>query len=172
MNTSLYAHTRIPRMREQIKLLFLDWDGVVSSGGIGATDSMRLSMISSIVEETGCKVVLISHMRRFVDLKHAMVHMLQEVGVELFGATPTFDESLNIPRGDEIRTWLRDFHKNQGQYEESHMVILDDDPRDEITGILKPFLVRTESTTGLTREITERVIEMFNTPTQGHAGSK
>lgn len=155
--------------KKMLNVLFLDWDGVVSSGGIHGTCRRRVNMISSIVEATQCGVVLTSHARRFPESLAAMERLLHDVGVPVMSRTPCYPEDVQITREDEIRTWLRAFRKGQNFCRVARMVILDDDPNDEFTDRLKPFLVRTDSTTGFTVAQLEEVISRFQEPLENYA---
>ena len=147
-------------MRQHIKILFLDIDGVCNhqktrerqgnTKFIGINPVMA-DRVRRIIAETGCKVVLSSSWRLFPDSKKWAA---QEV-CEFIDETPDLQRGAvwgMTYRGFEIKAWL-DEHPGVRQY-----AILDDSD-DFLWG--QP-LFRTTWADGLTDEIADAVIEHLN----------
>ncbi len=145
-----------------MKILFLDIDGVLNRCGKSAQglEEDKVLLLKSIVEQTGCEIVLSSTWRKSEhNLERIKLLCRQRLGCELFGTTPIMDRKVDglwraEQRGTEIANWLEPWqHKNP------RFVILDDDAD---MGDLLPHLVKTDSFTGLTAEIAAEVIARFN----------
>ena len=118
---------------ENIKVIFLDIDGVLNSsvydrmckGNEGNIDQTRLPLIKKIVDETNAKIVLSSSWRshwskdasRCDSVGKELDILFASCQLEIFDKTPEVPEN---DRAEEIRTWL-----NQNQTAE-RFVILDD----------------------------------------------
>lgn len=158
-----------------MKVLFLDVDGVLNCWttkeltlhGYKFVERKFVKRVKRIVDETGCKIVLSSTWRKgYYDLlkdkvsdedatdadDYVLLHnMFQFYGIEIYSHTPMLNES---HRGLEIEEWL----KNTTD-EVERFVILDDDIR------VYPYtenLVATFLDSGLTEELTDKVIKMLN----------
>ncbi len=135
-------------------VLFLDVDGVLNRCGKSnqGLESDKIDLLRTIIRETKCLVVLSSTWR----LNPTAVKRLEK---EFFihDSTPDLSDRRTlrktVPRGQEIAAWLKN-------YPFVHFVILDDDNDMEE---LSPHLVRTESYTGLTPEIAQKVILRLST---------
>lgn len=141
-----------------MKVLFLDIDGVLNNLEAFRNEksptskvlcSDMISRLNSIVEKSGCVVVLSSSWRMF-GLK-TVDTMLKDKGFkfDLVGQTPDTFEA----RGAEINAWMK---KNNVTKE--NIVILDDDT-DMLD--LEDRLVKTSMDTGLTDLHVELVLMMF-----------
>lgn len=135
-----------------MKILFLDIDGVVNKVGTHARyrDSVAIDpflafRIGKIVVETECQVVLSSAWRLIPGLRRAV----EEYVSDILDVTPVAPSDF---RGDEVMAWLA------GHPEVTRYAILDDGDdfhRDQP-------LFQTSWLTGITDEITQRVIEHLN----------
>lgn len=140
-------------------ILFLDFDGVLNTdeflGSLPKTkiihlpgvealveniDQVHVTRLNAITRAVDAHIVVSSTWRLGLTVKDLQV-ALKQVGVEapVIGATPVHSYD---PRGVEIHAWLRDNRKSIDPF-----VILDD--VDEM-GDLRPWLVKTHMTTGLT----------------------
>lgn len=162
MNGKLTPSIATPE-RPNLKVIFLDIDGVLSVFGSRGLCGTRLDMFADIVHLTGSKVVLSSTWRH-PHSRDQLLRLEQELekrNVELFSATPI----LNIPiesssllmgtqRGLEIKAWLDSAKR---RYRIDSFVILDDDPNNEM-GDLKYALVKCDGYQGLTPQIADAVV--------------
>lgn len=144
-----------------MKLIFLDIDGVCNTTPNSINHSAVL-LLKEIVEKTGCEVVLSSTWRKQPeDLKLIKNLFLNKIGKPLYGTTPISDEKIGLiwrakSRGEEILDW---FLQSSEEESDATFVILDDG------GDMHPFnsyLVRTDSSVGLTPEIAKIVIKKLN----------
>lgn len=139
-----------------MKILFLDVDGVlnmISSGGLYALNRNRLRNLETVVNETGCKIVLSSTWRKdFVALKK-LKNRLNYRGLSILDCTTTEYFKERQIRGDEIQKWL-------DSHEWDSYAIVDDDG-DMLESQL-PFFVQTDSEQGLTVDKAKQLIEILN----------
>lgn len=157
-----------------LKVIFLDVDGVLSAFGVRGLCGSRLDLFAGVVKQTGAAVVL-SSTWRLPHCRDQLRRLLQELsgrGVELFGMTPVLNAAVGsaglvqgVLRGDEIRAWLT---AAAGRYEIQAVVILDDDPNDEL-GDLKPRLVKCDGYEGLTAGVAAEVVRRLNEGGEGVA---
>lgn len=149
---------------EEIKVIFLDVDGVLNSrktirrtkGGYTFVGSRQMKRLKRIVSETGAKVVLSSDWRYdrndprynsdFLELKNELL----KYGIRLYGYTP---ELPSAHRGMEIDCWL----KEHGEV--CNFVILDD--RTDIEPN-KGHWVQTVMSCGLGDEEAKNAIHILN----------
>ena len=123
-------------MKEQIKVIFLDIDGVLNSGDwekrrrqlsiddintqypFYEFDPLAIKQLNRIVKETDAKIVVSSTWRFWEEGDQDISDLLERVGVEgeVIDITPTLyargshenkDIGTGIPRGLEIDWWLR-----------------------------------------------------------------
>lgn len=142
------------------KILFLDIDGCLNRCGksIKHFEEDKILLLKSIVEQTGCEIVLSSTWRKSADgLKRVKKLLKNRLSKELFGVTPILDNLVNglwhaMPRGVEIAQWLAENPVDS-------FVILDDDSD---MGELSDKLVLTKSFVGLTPEIAQEAIDRLN----------
>lgn len=144
-----------------MKVLFLDFDGVLNSGEYieecqsGAVISPKMvDYLSLIVRKTGCQVVVSSTWRIF----HSVLELnciLREHGFigSIYGTTPVHKDRA---RGNEIDEWLA-AHPEVTSY-----VILDDEQYDMNEHQLSR-LIKTDFKTGLQRQHYERAVQLFDT---------
>jgi hypothetical protein len=135
-----------------MKVLFLDIDGVLNCLGTRQTyrgfvgiDPALAQQIVKIQRDSGCKVVLASSWRLFVDGRDEVEKQVCDI----------LDVTPNLPggfRGDEVRAWL-DEHPEVTRY-----AIVDDDV-DFHDG---QRVFRTEWSTGITDEIAAQIIDYLN----------
>jgi len=152
-----------------MKILFLDIDGVLNSAdwfsrrtkpqqfdNLHELDIELTYLFDEIIERTNCKVVLSSTWR----LSETYQEDLERQGLN---TNAIIDRTPHMPlmggveameRGKEIKAWL-DNHQEVTKY-----AILDDDS-DMLPEQLQNFF-KTSWSTGLTREITEAVINHLN----------
>jgi hypothetical protein len=155
-----------------IKLVFLDFDGVLNSwefvrsdrysgetGGRIKLDPLAVSRLNRLVTATGACVVVTSTWR--IGKTHTQLcDLLHEVGFEgiVQGMTPHL--ARDKCRGLEIQQWIDDAPRYNVTVES--FVIFDDDS-DMFP--LMDRLIKTSMDTGLTDEHVERAVEMLNAPT-------
>lgn len=136
-----------------MKILFLDVDGVLNSYQSQTylpLSKPALKRLKTIVEETGCKIVLSSTWRKLESTKRRLSTRLAYRGLYITSQTPV----LKGFRGEEIKQWL-DNHSNISSY-----CILDDDA--DMYPEQFPFFVRTNPEVGLTDENVKEVIKILN----------
>lgn len=149
----------------EMKVLFLDIDGVLNNGGGCMTNAegwewpysdispVGVARINRIVKSTGCKIVVSSSWRsNGIDFLNEVFKM---VGLpEVHDITPHALQWRH--RGSEIKSWL-DNHKDVTSY-----VIIDD--MDIVLDNQRKHFVQTDTNTGITREDADRAIEILNAP--------
>jgi hypothetical protein len=155
-------------MSRSVKVIFLDFDGVLNSDGFllqarrksvfekdaDEIDPSRVALLNQIVQCTGADVVVSSSWR--IIMKLADIRgLLKNHGFvgNIVGATPNIGTP-NRVRGDEIQRWIVECPTTV-----SNFVILDDDAD---MGALLPNLVQTSSLDGLTENDVERAIQILN----------
>lgn len=150
--------------------LFLDIDGVLNRCGESGQglESDKVVILKEILDATGCKVILSSSWRKEEHQRLRIHRMLNDIGHQLEGMTPVLDvqssgawgPSIWISPGKsvEIGTWLSNL---AAAVRPSRFVILDDEGN---MGDLQPFLVQTDSYTGLTHDHAREVIDRLNKP--------
>lgn len=147
-----------------MKALLLNVDGVLNGHGVRGLDPDKLDLIAHIVAQTGCVLCLSSTWRRLPDQRGRLMHALFDRGVEIEYQIPILDESSGSifsakTRTDEIQSWLSTIRRSHTL---ESFVILDDDPNGEIYGDILPYLVKTDTFTGLTPAQAQEVIERLN----------
>lgn len=144
-----------------MKILFLDVDGVLNRCGASGhgLESDKISILKTIIDATGCEIVLSSTWRKSKEQRQRLHKVLESDGIKWNGdRTPVFERKVGFlweadGRGKEIQSWLTDNAPN------ATFVILDDASD---MGALLPHLVRTYSFEGLTRPIADEVIQRLN----------
>lgn len=141
-----------------IKVIFLDVDGVLNSKQDGNSLQLRtdlhLQLLREIVSATGAKIVLSSSWRAgFAKARNTLSNRLRKYGLEIMDSTPVLP-GLTC-RGDEKRQWLND----SGQSVE-RFVILDDD--DDMAEFTDTNLVQTDPDIGLQEKDAVKSIELLN----------
>jgi len=151
-----------------MKILFLDIDGVlnhshgVTKGGMLWIDPEHVKHLNSIVEQSGCRIVLSSVWRTIYKLSIVGL-FLEECGFkyksELIDKTTVLPQEI---RGKEIEKWLQRYGRVVDQY-----VIIDDDS--DMTKEQKPNFVQTSFKTGLTKELADKAIQILNKNTNANS---
>lgn len=156
-----------------MKLLFLDIDGVLSSGSYilrieeqfdlveNQIDQDAVSLLNKITDATGAAIVVSSTWRlSFLDLPSGLLKIqkfLKSYGItgSVIGMTPYKMNAIRNQRGKEIQQWLND---NADTFPEGieKFVIIDDDAD---MGRLKTHLVQTEFKNGLQENHVMEIIE-------------
>lgn len=151
---------------EVIKVVFLDFDGVLNSRqylaknnsqGVGI-DPTRLALLRKIVFETDAKIVLTTSWREHWSV---IPWMCDETGKQIDKVFNEFDlyiydktQCLEHNRYREITNWLKG-HPNVKNY-----VVIDDEPFEQ--GILKDrFILTSRLRNGLNEDDVERVIDIL-----------
>ena len=141
-----------------IKVLFLDMDGVLNSKqdeyDVDLRTSKHLELLQKIILTTDAKIVLSSSWRKDIPLlQEVLIPKLKEYNLKLLDRTPYM---YNLPRGDEIREWIR-----TTKYGISQFAILDDN--DDMMD-LSTNLIQTNTNIGLQEEDSIKCINLLNTP--------
>lgn len=143
-----------------MKIIFLDFDGVLVSGFdyfLGdVPNKAAVAALNRVIEATGASIVVSSSWRVGTSLKE-LQETLNNWGVRgiVIGKTPVI-KYLNEPRGIEIQEFIEDFTLTDDI--ESFVIIDDNSDMCE----LKPYLVLTEKRNGLTDSDAEECIKMLN----------
>jgi hypothetical protein len=167
------------------KYIFLDIDGVLATpksiegvGGEWKIEDEKQELLKHIIDSTGAKIVLSSSWRKW-DLETTIEFMKQEgfwfsdliIGVTI-RAYQYIDRTkkihLSIPRGVEIYQWIdTNIHSDNGKNWERkklgldyQYVILDDDC--DMLYVQRNNFVNTNSTLGLTKDESNKAIEILN----------
>ncbi len=168
-----------------MKVLFLDVDGVLNSSDwfyktkearvaaaklnrddseiqkmydhkLTQLDHDAVALLNTIVEQTGCSIVLSSTWRKFMEL-HTFKKMMTEKGFKYSDVILdiTQDFVCSGSRGWEIHDWLN-YHPHVESF-----CILDDDC--DMWHLL-PWLVNTSGLTGLSSSDVDLAVKMLNNP--------
>jgi hypothetical protein len=145
-----------------MKIIFLDIDGVLNKigsptvGGIYDIDLIFLPILKKIIESTNSEIVLSSTWRKTDKNKKRVEEVLGQFGLKIKDCTEIFLKnkkfSQRVERKEEIQEWL-DRHPAVKKF-----AIIDDDPDACIDG----HFFQTTCQTGLTVEISEKIISHFN----------
>lgn len=138
-----------------MKVLFLDIDGVVNNHQTPQTDGWPIDqfcafLVGSIVEQTGCQVVLSSSWRH----SPKGIAVVEQKVVRLLDKTDTDTEGTES-RGSTIKRWL-DAHPEVTRY-----AILDDN-RDMLDEQMPNYFQTYFFCCGLTTQIANKVIKHLN----------
>lgn len=143
-----------------MKVLFLDFDGVLNSDAFFATidvksaedrlDPDAITRLNRVLDQTGAKVVVSSTWRIF-HTQERLAEVLRSFGFsgEVIGTTPI----IGGPRGNEIQAWLDENGRTKS------FAIVDDN--DDMAG-LKRRLIRTTKKAGLQDEHVEPLCRMLD----------
>jgi hypothetical protein len=156
------------RPKQEIKVLFLDVDGVLNgedvAGGYSGVNNDLIMLLKQIIEETNCKIVLSSTWRLNPAARNYLLHFLKsraDINVEdiIIGDTPRIP---NVPRSDEIEKFL-----NGHRFRRHNTVItwcaIDDMPlKAQRPEFMSDHFVQTNYRTGLSLSNTYRVIDILN----------
>lgn len=151
-------------------LIFLDIDGVLNSENTNYVpdeaplDPVNIDPFNRLVAATEARIVISSTWRFFTDI-HGLREYFHEAGIggELIDVTPDLKgydppTQIEITRGEEINSWLRQREQDGNPVPEHSFVILDD------CNDMEPYLerlVQTDFATGLTDEDVDRAIELL-----------
>ena len=153
---------------QRLKILFLDFDGVLSieayQRAVGSTlsdadyvtrsskliDPAAVARLNRVLSATGAQVVVSSTWRIGMTVPELQA-LLAEVGFA--GVVCGMAPRLHVERGTEIRAWL-DEHAPDASF-----VILDDG---EAFGDLEPRVVRTDPAIGLSDADCERAVALLS----------
>lgn len=158
-------------------VLFLDFDGVIArniGGNASAFERLvphRVAYLSSIVERTGCRVVVASTWRKNPETGLGLSAAKLEAALQSRGYTgevdditpyhakASFHDEIAKVRGGEILAWIRD-----QKVKPSAIAVLDDVMLD---GPIAPYVVQTVEEIGLTPAHVERAVALLHTPLTG-----
>jgi hypothetical protein len=160
-------------MRENIKVIFLDIDGVLNSYDwrlknkeksreIKCLDDSAIEVLAEIVKSSGAKIVLSSSWRtKDPDdvYMQILVSKFEKFGLSIFGMTGHCRKKLR--RGWEIRQWLKD---NKKTYNILSFVVIDDDSDDIVNHkkTLRPYYVKTSFKDGLRERHIDKILHVLN----------
>lgn len=144
-----------------IKVIFLDFDGVLNGGeyladisdwlSFDALDKDKIQLVNRIIKETGAKVVISSSWRIGYPLEEIEEELIKRgFKGEIIGATP----SLATRRGIEIQTWMDEYPGEIRSF-----VILDDESDMEH---LHQFLIQTDPSIGIVEEDVDIAVYLLN----------
>ena len=150
-----------------MKIIFLDFDGVITIPARWNFDNAKIKYIKKIVDETNAKIVVSSSWRRKTidetiekikkwNYKYTKSKLFDWFINNLYDVTPWISDNKysGTGRGGEIQTWL-DNHPNVDNY-----VIIDDDS-DMLDSQLYHF-VETNYEDGITEVEAHRAIKILN----------
>lgn len=151
----------VTEKKRPVSVLFLDVDGVLNRCGKSAQglETDKCEMLARIVAAANPVIVVSSTWRISDRSMERLKKLFIEIGARFGGITPYHNDRtegglyIAKARGNEIQEWMDE----NGTPE--RFVILDDDSD---MGHLLPHLIKTQSFTGLTEEITQRVIDALN----------
>lgn len=156
-----------------MKVLFLDFDGVLNSEGYrddpdlyleAPIEPAKMPLLKRIVDATGCKIVLSTSWRDYWSFtgEHTdrigtfIDKIFSDFGMRVTGKTP---ERNFFRRDEEVDFWLRDHHFITKI--ESYC-ILDDIDEIFFDANIREHLILTNSKIGLTDDDVKRAIDMLN----------
>jgi hypothetical protein len=133
-----------------MKVLFLDWDGVVKLGKPSPEDSC-LKRLRNIIDKTNALIVMSSSHRLYPSHFKRRKEELRDYGLFVYDTTPDFSDADDYTRDDEIKAWLN-LHPQVTKF-----AILDD-----LDLEVSDNFFQTEFNTGLTNEIMRKIISHLN----------
>ncbi|MDB5038544.1 MAG: hypothetical protein JWQ35_2072 [Bacteriovoracaceae bacterium] len=151
----LFLVTRTSYAQEQVKLIFLDFDGVLNSYSrsspycfykLKQLHGIRISpdlvqKLNRMIDKNNAKVVISASVRKIKSIEE-LIAALRSAGFkgEIIGKTPTRPE-----REDEIKSWLSE---NRNKYQVAKYIVLEDESEDFTS--LKEHIVKVNGQIGLT----------------------
>ena len=124
-------------------------------------DDRAIANLNRIIEETGCKVVLSSSWRSYVEAENTLTEYLLKLKgfkYELYDVTPRlWCNAVSIRRGEEIQLWM---NKESEKNDIESFVILDDDS-DMLPEQMNNF-IHVDGQVGLTDRDVFTAIEILN----------
>ena len=114
----------------QLRILFLDVDGVVCCNQNGQLEPEKMQQLIRITKEADAKVCLSSNWRLYQDLREFLYAELGAVGIECVGTTPDAGEATHGEgmRPCEIGAWIRFWHEDKQRQRIASFVAVDDRP--------------------------------------------
>jgi len=152
--------------RHRVKILFLDVDGVLNGEhyGYGGVDDSLLFLLKTIIDETGCKIVLSTTWRLNQSARATLLHFMKaraDINVEdiIIGDTPSIKGK---KRAFEIESFLQsdDFQRH---YVATKWCAVDDLPlQQQYPQFMKDHFIRTNYRTGITAQDAVRAVSILN----------
>eukprot|EP01083_Nonionella_stella_P009491 27317_1 len=155
--------------KEEIKILFLDVDGVLNYEGFddkgihGAVSEQHLERLKKIVVESECKIVLSTAWRRIAYAKEQLLCQLSKhIGECVIGDTPVLGSQMK--KSVEICQYLESI---KGVYDVVSWIAIDDMPLNRMgtkrtKGMFENHFVKTDVNVGLSDENVARAISLLN----------
>jgi hypothetical protein len=143
-------------MAESKRVIFLDVDGVLNrisdhKNCMFPLNDECLKNLKSIIDRTGCKIVLSSAWRNWIEAEKVLKRAFLKLNIPLWiSKTPEIPMRL---RKEEISTWIIENGFN------GNLCIIDDLIEADV--FCGKFFVRTHDRDGLTSEDAERVIQIL-----------
>ena len=157
-----------------MKVIFLDFDGVITSKNGYSLDPEKMELVKRICDETGAYIVVSSSWRRFTleDTIKSITEVCDSLPVpflipeRIIGVTPRMyafkyvnpyvnpKEHFIVPRGYEIERYLEE-HKDIEKY-----VIIDD--VDDMLLCQKPFFIKINSKSGISKKNVEKAVKLLS----------
>jgi len=152
--------------RHRVKILFLDVDGVLNGEhyGYGGVDDSLLFLLKTIIDETGCKIVLSTTWRLNQSARATLLHFMKaraDINVEdiIIGDTPSLKGK---KRAFEIESFLKsdDFQRH---YVATKWCAVDDLPlQQQYPQFMENHFIRTNYRTGITAQDAVRAVSILN----------
>lgn len=153
-----------------MKVIFLDFDGVITSKNGYSFDPEKMMLVKRICDETGAYIVVSSSWRRFTleDTIKSITEVCDSLPVpflipeRIIGVTPRMyafkyvdpKEHFIVPRGYEIERYLEE-HKDIERY-----VIIDDE--NDMLLCQKSSFIKTNSKLGITEKDVVKAIKLLS----------
>lgn len=159
-------------MKEDIKVIFLDIDGVLNSYDWFVSnrknkhrvhlDDKAIEFLSRVVNSTNAKIVLSSSWRIISEDSEPMIELkekFKKLNMDIFDKTGRSRKRKS--RGWEIREWLKE---NKKLFNIISFVIIDDDSYDIINHkkTLLPYYIKTSFKDGLKEKHIPRILHVLN----------
>ena len=170
--TNAFSSLKYIMEGENMKVLFVDFDGVLNSEGYrddpdlyleAPIEPAKMPLLKRIKDATDCKIVLTTSWREYWSYtgEHTdrigtfIDKIFSDFGMRVTGKTP---ERNFFRRDEEVDFWLRDHHFTKV---ESYCIL---DDLDELfyDDIIKKHLIVTNAQTGITDDDVRRAIEILN----------
>lgn len=153
-----------------MKVVFLDFDGVITSKNGYSLDPEKMELVKRICNETGDYIVVSSSWRRFTleDTIKSITEVCDSLPVpflipeRIIGVTPQMyafkyvnpKKYFIVPRGYEIERYLEE-RKDIEKY-----VIIDDE--NDMLLCQKPFFIKINSKSGISEKDVEKAIKLLS----------
>jgi len=152
--------------RHRVKILFLDVDGVLNGEhyGYGGVDDSLLFLLKTIIDETGCKIVLSTTWRLNQSARATLLHFMKaraDINVEdiIIGDTPSLKGK---KRAFEIESFLQS-DEFQRHYVATTWCAVDDLPlAQQHPTFMEEHFIRTNYRTGITPKDAVRAVAILN----------